>query len=107
MRRTKIKKQKVSFDFKNAKGYILGGVCGILAIACIFMTIETATTGAEIANLQTKQTQALVKQRELQEELVQALSVNKLQEQSSTLGFNKIQNLVYVTDTAPVAKLSN
>lgn len=105
MKRKIIKKDKVRLNLKSVKVYVLGGICAVLTVLCIYMTIESTTTGAEIASLQNKQAQMLSRQRELQEELVQALSVNKLQEQSSTYGFAKINDLVYVTDAAPVAKL--
>ncbi len=103
MRKKDIKKQKFNFDLKKAKVYVLGTVCGMLAIACIFMTIESATNGSEIASLERREAELIAKQQELQEELVQALSVNRLEAQSSALGFAKVTNLVYVTDSAPVA----
>ncbi len=105
MTRKNTNKAKVKFNLKSVKVYVLGSICGILAVLCIFLTIESATNGAEVANLQNKENQLLVRQRDLQEQLVETLSVNKLQEQSSELGFTKINNLVYVTDAASVAKL--
>ncbi len=105
MIRKTVNKTKVNFNLRRFKVYVLGAVCGSLTIACIFMTIETSTNGAEIAGLQNKEAQLMARQQDLQENLVQALSVNKLAEQSAQLGFIKATNLVYVTDAAPVAKL--
>lgn len=102
-KRNKINKISFKFNIKNSKVLLWGILCLILTVGCIFMTIETSTSGAEMAALQTKEQQLLARQRDLQEQLVQSLSVQKLQEQSSTLGFARVQNLVYVTDSAPVA----
>lgn len=92
---------------KKLKIYILGGVCGLMAVISIFMTIESATNGAEFAHLQTTEAQLLVRQQEIQQSLVETLSINTLQEQSSVLGFTKIGNLVYVVNEQNVAKADN
>lgn len=96
---------KKTIDVKGIKMYVLSSVCGILAVGSIFMTIESATGGAEMASLQKKETDLLTKQEELQQSLVEALSVNNLEEQSTSLGFVKVNNLVYVTEAPSVAKL--
>lgn len=92
-------------NFKNSKIYVLSCVCGILAVLSIFMTIDSATSGNEVANLQKKQTALLVEQQELQESLVESLSVNSLEERSVEMGFVKVGNLVYVSTSVPVASL--
>ena len=111
MMRKKENKTKKVFNFKSVKIYVLGDTCGLMAIACIFMTISSAASGGEIASLQSKEAELTAQQQQLQESLVTTLSVNSLQEQSSALGFTKVGNLVYVGNTAsltgskPVAKL--
>ena len=85
--------------------YVLSGICGTMAVASIFMTIGSATNGAEVASLQKKQAELLAKQQELQQSLVTALSVNNLTGQSASMGFVKVNNLVYVAESQPVAKL--
>jgi len=88
---------------KNLKIYVLGGICGLMVISSIYLTIESSANGSEFINLQKTKSSLLARQEELQQTLVESLSVNSLQEQSSELGFNKINNLVYVTDTKTVA----
>lgn len=90
---------------KSLRVYILGGVCGVLTVISIFLTIESATSGAEVADLQKKEALLINHQQDLQEALVQNLSVNSLQEKSSGMGFTKISNLIYVADGIPVARL--
>jgi hypothetical protein len=96
---------KNKINIKNIKVYILGGFCGILAILSIFMTIETATSGAEIANLQKEEIKLINQQQEIKENLVEKLSTNFLQEKSTEMGFTKVGNLVYVSGGVPVARL--
>jgi hypothetical protein len=104
MRRNKINK-KVEFSLKGVRVYVLGGICGLLAILSIFMTIETATSGAEIADLQKKETQLANQQQNIEASLVENLSVNSLQEKSTEMGFTEVNNLVYVSGGIPVARL--
>jgi cell division protein FtsL len=87
------------------KNIILITIMGILAVSSIFMTIETATTGVEIAELEKTESQLLSKKRDLEGSLVKTLSTTQLQEKSAELGFVKAVVLVYVTDLKPVAKL--
>jgi hypothetical protein len=104
MRRNKINK-KIEFDLKGVRVYVLGGICGILAVLSIFMTIETATSGAEIADLQKKEAQLASQQQSIEASLVENLSVNSLQEKSTEMGFVKVGDLVYVSGGIPVARL--
>lgn len=90
------------FNLKGLKTYILSGVCGLLLLTSIFMTIETSTNGSELAKLQNSEAELLARQQELQQTLVETLSVNTLQEKSLELGFTKIGDLVYVANTLDV-----
>lgn len=83
--------------------YILSSVCGVMVILSLFMTIESSTNGAEMASLQKKETELMSQQQELQQTLVESLSVNNLAEQSSGLGFVKLSNLIYVEEPVSVA----
>jgi hypothetical protein len=90
------------------KIYIQGGICGLMLIASIFLTIQTSTNGSEFAKLQKTEIEFLDRQQELQQTLVESLSVNTLQEKSGDLGYTKVSNLIYVTglvDSESVAKL--
>jgi len=106
MRRNKINnKINTGFNLKSLKGYFLSGMCAVLAVLSIFMTIESATSGAEVSEIQKEQALLMSQQQDLQEALVENLSVNSLQEKSGELGFTKVNNLVYVADSVPVARL--
>ncbi len=98
-------KNKTGFSLKGVRVYVLGGVCGILAILSIFMTIETATSGAEISDLQKREAQLANQKQNIEANLVESLSVNSLQEKSVEMGFTEVNNLVYVSGGIPVARL--
>lgn len=97
----KTEKSRVS----TLKIYILGGVCAVLAIVSIFLTIEVATSGVEVANLEKNEASLNEQQRLLEESLVKNLSNSALQSKSEDLGFVKPTNLVYVSEALPVAQL--
>ena len=90
---------------KNNRNYILLAICGILAIINVVMTIDGSTTGLSISNLQKTEKELTDQKRVLQDELVKTLSVGELQEKSAELGFVKPVDMVYLSQTAPVAKL--
>lgn len=69
------------------------------------MTIETATTGLEIAKLEKTEKELSQEKMDLEESLVKTLSMGTLQEKSLSLGFTKASNLVYITPSESVANL--
>ncbi|KKQ91755.1 MAG: hypothetical protein UT58_C0004G0003 [Microgenomates group bacterium GW2011_GWC1_39_7b] len=96
------KQVKKGVPFKN---YFLAGFCGVLAIGSIAMTIETATSGMEIASLEKIENKLVEDRRDIEEMLVKTLSSRELQQKSKELGFTKPENLVYISQILPVAKL--
>ncbi len=103
MIRTNLNKDKVSV--KSFKNYILIVVCGILAVVSVFLTIETSTSGAEVANLDKTKIELTNQKRNLEESLVKGISMSGLEEKSIEMGFVQPENLVYVSSVAPVANL--
>lgn len=107
----KIQKNKYkSRSVKSIRNYILIVICGILAVSSIFMTIETATVGSELAKIEKTQNLLSNQKRDLDETLVKTLSITELQQKGADLGFVKADNLVYVStgenlETASVVKL--
>lgn len=87
------------------KKVILIATVVVLAVSSIFLTIETATTGVEIARLEGTESTLLNQKQVLDGSLVKRLSVVQLQEKGVELGYAKPTELIYVTEVAPVAKL--
>lgn len=90
---------------KNIKKYILIGFAVILAVSSVLMTVVTATSGAEVSNLQKEEAQLSDQKRYLEDTLVKTLSMSELQAKSAELGYVKPGNLVYVAPPEAVAKL--
>ena len=90
---------------KNIRKYVLIGVCVVLAVSSVFMTVETATSGVEVSNLQKEEAMLSNQKRLLEDNLVKTMSITKLETESGELGFVKPGNLVYVTPAESVAKL--
>ena len=88
------------------RNYILFGIFSLLAASSIFMTIETATSGVEIAELEKKEAELIKKKSEMEESLVKTLSLGELHQRSGDLGFSKPLELVYITPAETVAKLT-
>ena len=90
---------------KNIKKYILISFLGTLTVSSVLMTVVTATSGAEVSNLQKEEVRLSDQKRYLEDTLVKTLSTNELQEKSTELGYAKPVNLVYVAPPEAVAKL--
>lgn len=88
---------------KKFKNYILITVCGILAVISVFLTIETSTSGAEVASLDKIATELTNQKRNLEESLVKGISMSRLEEKSSELGFVKPENMVYISSAPSYA----
>lgn len=91
---------------KSIKNYVLIGICAVLAISSILITIETATVGTEMAKIEKAQTLLSNQKRGLEEILVKTLSITELQQKGADLGFVKADNLVYVTSDENLGKAS-
>ena len=90
---------------KNVRKYILIGFLGALAVSSVFMTVASATSGAEVSDLQKEEASLTDQRRYLENTLVETLSMNQLQEKGVELGYGKPVNLVYVAPPEAVAKL--
>lgn len=102
-----IKKNNVkkTTTLKNIKNYVLITFCGLLAAVSVFLTIEMATSGAEVSKLDKTSIEMSNQKRILEENLIKSVSMSQLQEKSSELGFVKPSNLIYISSISPVAKL--
>lgn len=102
-------KRKINISNKNLiskyRNYILLGLCGILAVISVITTIEVSVSGAQISGLQNKEAELSNEKRVLESQLVRNSSVTDLANQSSALGFVKPANIVYLSQSAPVANI--
>ena len=97
-----MKKENLIGKYKNI---ILLGICGILAISSVITTIGVSVSGAQVSDLQKKETQLSSEKRALEGQLVRTSSISDLQIKSIDLGFTKPTEMVYLSQSLPVAKL--
>ena len=90
---------------RNIKKCVLIGVCAILTVSSIYMTIENATSGIEVSNIRSKEIVLANQKRELEGTLIKTMSVSGLEVKSEEMGYIKPSVLVYVAPAKPVAQL--
>lgn len=106
MRRTIIYKETKRRASHGITKYVLFAVGGLLAISSILMTVETATSGVEVASLREKQSELSMEKRNLENTLVRSLSMSDLEQKGIEMGYVKPMNTVYVSESKEaVAKL--
>lgn len=89
---------------KNNKAFY--SVFGVIIIAaCVFLAIECATSGAEMANLIEKQEMLEKEKKDLNAKLVDLSSLNVIQEKALSFGFQKPQRVVYIQESEEFASL--
>lgn len=91
----RIKTNKNIAAKKKGKTLVLIVVLALLA-GKVFLAIDSATNGAEIAVLQEKEEKIQLEKKELTAKLVEFSSLNGLGEKASEMGFSKPQKVVYV-----------
>lgn len=99
MTRTNLVKQNKikKVEKKNFVKYILLTFGGVLAVSSIIMTVETASSGVEVAELREKQSQLAMEKRNLENSLVRSLSMSDLETKSGELGYAKPTDTIYVS----------
>lgn len=90
---------------KIKKTTILLPVLAVFALVVVFLTIETATSGAQLAQLEQEEAVLTKQNRELSDQLVKASSLTSLGEEAEVLGFKKPSQIIYITEKEAVAKL--
>lgn len=77
----------------------------IFGLATIFLTIEAATSGAKLANLEQKANLLARDNENLEQQLVTSSSLTDLGKKADELGFAKPQSVLYISNQEAVAKL--
>ena len=89
----------------NNKIKVLVLMMTVFAVTSIFLTIETATVGAENTYLEEKQSKLIFEKKELENSFVKGISMTKLEEDSVASGFVKPTNYLYINGDEQVASL--
>ena len=93
---------KKNKSFKTTLFWILG----ISFMACfVFLTVETATSGAVLAKLENQEAGLLQENSDLKDAVVRASSLNGVEKKSVELGFVKPSKILYISSIEEVANL--
>lgn len=90
---------------KNYKELIFTSILIVLVIANVFFTVSVSASGAELTSIEKVQTTLSSRNQELTDKITSESSLSTIGEKAEILGFSKPENIVYVTQLEPVAKL--
>ena len=81
-------------------------ILGISFLACfVFLTVETATSGAVLAGLEGREASLAQENSDLKDAVVRASSLGGVEKKSTEMGFVKPSKILYINGSAEVAKL--
>ena len=76
-----------------------------LVAASIFMTVEMASSGAELSKLEKEEVGLRAENQRIGTELISASSLSQFENTYESLGFIKPEKTIYITEEDAVAKL--
>ena len=76
-----------------------------LVAASIFMTVEMASSGAELSKLEKEEAGLRAENQRIGTELISASSLSQFENTYESLGFIKPEKTIYITEEDAVAKL--
>jgi hypothetical protein len=90
---------------KSVRKIFLWGVVVVAVALQIYVTIQTAGQGAQLAEMEKKEKVLLKDNYELTEKIVSSSSLASVEESAQQLGFREPQKTIYVTKESSVAKI--
>lgn len=87
------------------KKYVLFFILFAFLVFGVFLTIQTATSGAEIAKLESEEERLKEQNQTYKEDILDKSSLKITGEKAGELGFIKPLQIVYLTEEETVAKL--
>jgi hypothetical protein len=85
--------------------YFLWSLIGVFTAVNVYLTVEAATSGAEIAALEKKEAELTYQKSVYNEDLLRTTSLNDLAQKAAGLGFAKPVTIVYLNGEESVAQL--
>lgn len=98
------KLRHVELGYINFPVYLIPLVI-VTTVTIVYMTIQTATSGAKLSNMEDKEIKLRQQNNRLYDELVMQSSLSKIANQAEDLGFQKPEMVVYTNVDEAVAKL--
>jgi len=88
--------------FKPTIFWILGIT---LMASFVYLTVETATSGAVLAKTESREAALVQENSDLKDTVVRASSLNGVEKKSVEMGFVKPSKILYINGSEEVAKL--
>lgn len=76
-----------------------------LVAGFVYLSVETATSGAVLVNLESQEGALSEENKNLKDAIVKSSSLNNLEARTEVLGFVKPARILYITGKEEVAKL--
>lgn len=91
-------------EVKRSKGVYLAWVAiFIFLVTTVFLTLTTATSGAEVAKLEDEEAILIRANSELSDQIVNASSLSGTFKKAESLGFSKPEKIIYFSSQDTVA----
>lgn len=102
MRKIKINNNNKNRSFGKSLLWIF---LSLLVVANVFLSIDSATSGAEISYLEEQERRLADENNYNSEQLFKSVSLKQVEQQAVGLGFDKPASVVYLNGEESVAKL--
>lgn len=96
--------QKSGKKLSNRKTLLTWILLGVFVVVTIFFTIQTATSGATLAQLERDGETVIEENRTLSRQLIYLNSLSSLEKEAKGFGFEKPQKVIYIFEDEAVAK---
>lgn len=100
-----MRKVKSKNKFSFGKAGVVYILAVLLVVVSIFMTVEMASSGAELSKLEKEEAALKGENQRLGAELIFASSLSQFENTYESLGFIKPGKTIYITEEEAVAKL--
>ncbi len=96
--------KKINIDNKKpAKRLaLLWLIIGVFVVSIVFITIQSATMGAELAVLEEEERLLIKERQELSSRIIKSQSLTTIKEQSVQLGFIRPSDTLYFSQLKPL-----
>jgi len=102
-------KKSVTYKKKDKKFNLKPVIVVVMAVALVssvILSIELATSGAEISKLEGQEADLISQNNDLTQKIVKGSSLSGVEEKSQELGYSKPSKIIYLNSTeAQMAKL--
>ncbi len=85
--------------------FIIWAIIGLFMLAQVYFTIQTATTGAVLANLERQETELNKMNSDLSEKVISSTSLTAIEEKAQNLGFAQPKQVIYLNTDEFAVKL--